>query len=163
MIDRLSGLLARGGEEDRQRMWMIYFAVSADLFSDGIMIGAGAAVAPSLALILALGQVLADLPEGYATVANFRDKNIPRRRRLLLSASFAVPVLGAAAASYLLLRPAPDGYQMFALAAVAGLLTVAAVEDMLEEAHQSDRDSKVSIIAFVSGFVLFTFVSAGLG
>lgn len=163
LIDRFSGMIARNGDESRQRMWMIYFAVCADLFSDGIMIGAGAAVAPSLALILALGQVLADLPEGYATVANFRGKQVPKTRRLLLSASFAIPVLGAAAASFALLRAAPENYQVFALAGVAGLLTVAAVEDMLEEAHESDRDSKVSIFAFIGGFVLFTFVSAGLG
>jgi ZIP family zinc transporter len=45
--------------DDRTSMWMIYVAVAVDLFSDGLMIGAGSAVATSLALVLALGQVLA--------------------------------------------------------------------------------------------------------
>jgi len=83
---------------------MIYVAVAVDLFSDGLMIGAGSAVATSLALVLALGQVLADVPEGFATIANFKDKEVPRRRRLIVGASFAVPVLLAATLAYVLLR-----------------------------------------------------------
>ncbi|WP_417791049.1 hypothetical protein [Stutzerimonas xanthomarina] len=116
-------------------MWMIFVAVSMDLFSDGLMIGTGSSVSTALALTLALEQVMADVPEGYATIANMKDKGIPRRRRLLLSASFALPVL----------------------------LTVAAVEDMLSEAHESAQDHRSSVLAFAGGFVLFTLVSAGLG
>lgn len=68
------------------------------------MIGAGSAVAAGLGLLLALGQVMADLPEGFATVANLKDKGVPRRKRLMLSAAFAVPVLLAASLAFLLLR-----------------------------------------------------------
>ena len=38
--------------------WGIYLGVAIDLFSDGIMIGAGSTVSVSLGLLLALGQVL---------------------------------------------------------------------------------------------------------
>lgn len=41
---------------------------------------------------------------------------------------------------------------MAALTFVAGLLTVAAVEDMLEEAHDARRDTRTSVLAFVAGF-----------
>ena len=51
---------------------------------------------------------------------------------------------------------------MAVLAFVAGLLTVAAVEDMLEEAHEARQDNRSSVVAFVAGFVLFTLVSVGL-
>ena len=51
---------------------------------------------------------------------------------------------------------------MAALVVVAGLLTLAAVEDMLQEAHESREDSKRSTLAFLVGFVLFTLVSVGL-
>jgi ZIP family zinc transporter len=44
-----------------------------------------------------------------------------------------------------------------------GLLTVAAVEDMITEAHESAKDAPGSVLAMIGGFVLFTFVSAGLG
>lgn len=49
-----------------------------------------------------------------------------------------------------------------ALTFTAGLLTVAAVEEMLSESHESGEDSHISIMAFVGGFVLFVLVSAGL-
>lgn len=148
--------------EERSRMWMIYAAVAVDLTSDGLMIGAGSAVSPSLALVLATGQVLADVPEGYATVANFRDKNVPRGERILFSASFFIYVVGAAFVSYFLLRNAPNTFKMAALVFVAGLLTVAAVEDMLKEAHDAREDTRWSVLAFIGGFALFTLVSAGL-
>lgn len=160
LVERLH---ADAGDGNRAGMWMVYFAVAVDLFSDGLMIGTGASVEAGLALVLALGQLLADVPEGYAAVANLRDKGIPRTRRLLLSAAFAMPVLVAAVAAYYLLRNQSDAAQMSGLVFVAGLLTVAAVEDMLGEAHESAGDVRSSVLAMVSGFVLFTFVSAGLG
>lgn len=153
-----------GGSNDqsgRTRMWMIYVAVAIDLSSDGLMLGTGTAVSASLGIVLALGQVLADVPEGYATIANFRDKGVPRVRRLLLSGSFAFFTVGAALLAYFLLRDVSGPVQLAALVFVAGLLTVAAVEDMLEEAHEAREDTRSSILAFVGGFALFTLVSAG--
>lgn len=152
----------RPSGEERSRMWMIYAAVAVDLTSDGLMIGTGSAVSSNLALVLAAGQVLADVPEGYATVANFRDKNVPRKRRILFSASFFVYAVGAALVSYFILREAPETLKTAALVFVAGLLTVAAVEDMLEEAHAAQEDTRRSVLAFIGGFALFTLVSAGL-
>lgn len=151
----------RGGR-GRTAMWMIYVAVAVDLSSDGLMLGSGAALSSSLAIALAAGQVLADMPEGYASIANFRDKGMPRRRRILMAASFIPFCTVAALLSYLLLRGAGEEPKMAALALAAGLLTVAAVEDMLEEAHKARRDTRASVLAFVGGFVLFIFVAVGL-
>src|SRR3546814_7483042 len=77
---------------------------------------------------------------------NFRDKGVPRSRRLLLSGSFFVYVIGAAFLSHFLLRNAPEVIKMATLVFVAGLLTVAAVEDMIEEAHEDREESKWSVI-----------------
>ena len=65
LADSLLGIVRRrmGTESKGGGPWLIYFAVAVDLVSDGIMIGAGATVAPHLALLLALGQVAADIPE----------------------------------------------------------------------------------------------------
>lgn len=57
LANRLSG-----GNKGSTQMWLIYAAVMVDLASDGIVIGSSGAVAFGLALKLALGQVLADLP-----------------------------------------------------------------------------------------------------
>lgn len=155
---------AQSGASAKNRgMWMIYIAVSIDLFSDGLLIGTGSAVAMSMAVVLALGQVLADFPEGYATIANMKDKGIPRLRRMALSTFFFVPVLGAALLAYFVLRDQSETLKMVALTVTAGLLTVAAVEDMLSEGHEAKADTKSSVLAFTGGYVVFTFVSAGLG
>lgn len=143
--------------------WMVYVAVATDLVGDGLLIGSGSAVSSSLALVLALGQVLADIPEGFAVNANFRNKGVGRARRLLISASFVIPVVGTALIAYFGLRGQAESLQMAALVFVAGLYTLAAVEDMLEEAHESNEDTQWSAISFLVGFALFLLVSGGLG
>lgn len=143
--------------------WMVYVAVASDLVGDGLLIGAGTAVSGQLGLILAIGQVLADVPEGFAVLANFRDKGVDRRRRLLLSASFSIPVVASAALAFFLLQDRADAVKMTALVFVAGLYILAAVEDMLDEAHESADDSRWSSLAFLLGFALFLVVSTGMG
>ena len=143
--------------------WMVYVAVATDLFGDGLLIGAGSAVSTQMGLLLALGQVLADIPEGFSVIANFRDKGVPRTRRILLSASFVLPVVGAAVLAWLVLRAQGEAVKMNALVFVAGLYTLAAVEDMLREAHQSAEDSRWSAVSFLAGFALFLVISGGLG
>ncbi len=158
-VERLQS--GRGGV-GRTGMWMVYIAVAIDLASDGLVLGAGSAVSLSLALVLASGQVLADVPEGYASIATFRSNGVPRSRRLWLSASFVTFCTVGATVAYFGLRGAPQSFQMAALVFVAGLLTLAAVEDILEEAHESREDTKGSMLALLAGFVLFTLVSVGL-
>ena len=152
----------RSGSGEGAGMWMTYIAVATDLFSDGLLIGSGSAMGSGLGLVLALGQMLADLPEGFAVIANFKSKGVPRSRRIWLAASFALPILVAAAASYLLLRGQSAAWQAGALVFTAGLLSVAVVEDLIVEAHNSAKDRRGTLLFFVAGFVLFTLVSAGL-
>jgi ZIP family zinc transporter len=142
---------------------MIYLAVATDLFGDGLLIGAGSSVAASLGLALAVGQVLADIPEGAASILTFQANGIGRRDRLLLSASFAVPALVGAALSYLTLRNQSGAAQMAALVGTAGLFSVAVFEDMIVEAHDASSDTRASTAALLVGFALFVLVSAGLG
>lgn len=162
LVSKLQGASDEKGASSTQGMWMVYIAVSVDLASDGLMIGTGSAVSPALALALALGQVLADLPEGYATIANMKEKGVPRSRRILLAASFAIPVVATASIAYFVLRNQSEVWQVGALAFTAGLLTLAAIEDMVSEAHESVEDTSWSLLAFTGGFVLFVLVSAGL-
>lgn len=101
---------------------MIYFGVAMDLFSDGIMIGAGSTVSFGLALLLALGQVVGDIPEGFAVIANFKDKGIPRAKRLIISASFAAPILLGASAGYWFVQRRPEIVKFALLTFTAGVL-----------------------------------------
>jgi zinc transporter, ZIP family len=92
-----------------------------------------------------------------------KDKGVARAQRLVLGLSFAVPALFAASLAYLLLRDQGESLQMAGIVFTAGLLAVAAVEDMMTEARASAADSRISVLAFVRGFVLFTLVAAGVG
>lgn len=151
---------AEGGSGSKAGAWVIYAAVAVDLFSDGLLIGTGSSLSFELALLLAIGQVTADVPEGFATIANFKDKGVPRARRLLLSISFVLPVLAGALVAYFLLRGRPEEIQLTALAFTAGLLLVAAVEEIIGEAHEVAPDTKASVLAIVGGFATFALVAS---
>lgn len=141
--------------------WMVYVAVLADLIGDGLLIGAGSAVSSQLALVLALGQVSADIPEGFSVLANFKDKGVKRRQRLWLSASFVIPVVGSALAAYFVLRDLPESVKFTAMVFVSGLYSLAAVKDMLGQAHESAVDTRWSSISFLGGYAFFLLVSGG--
>lgn len=119
-------------------------------------------MAVGLALKMALAQVLANLPEGYATASALQSNNVPRGRRILMMASFAIPVVGAAGLANLVLKDASDLWRFGTSVVVSGLLALAAIEDMLDEAHENGANAKPAAIAFVCGLALFVFVSAGL-
>ena len=109
-------------------------------------------------MLLALGQLLADFPEGYATFANLQARKVSRKTRFVLSAALVLPATIAALISFLVLRDMAEWVQTSALVAVAGILTIAAIEDMMGEAHESAEDRTGSILAFIGGFVLFSLV-----
>lgn len=81
-----------GKAQGNTASWAIFFGVAVDLFSDGLMIGTGSTIALSLGALLALGQVSADIPERFATIATFKRQGISRRTRQLLSASLFLPI-----------------------------------------------------------------------
>ncbi len=146
-------------EEASSGPWAIYAGVAIDLFSDGVMIGTGSNIALSLGLLLALGQVPADIPEGFATIATFKDQGIPRARRLLLAASFAVPILLGAALGFFGVRGRPEIVKLSLLAFTAGILLSVAVEEMIPEAHEAG-EPRFAPLALVSGFAIFALISA---
>jgi len=133
-----------------------------DLFSDGIMIGTGTVVSSSLALLLALGQVTADLPEGFAVIANFKSKGVPRAKRLLIGAAFTVPILLGATIGYWAVRGQPEIVKFTLLAFTGGVLTTVVVEEMVPEAHQGE-EARYASLALVGDFALFALVSAYFG
>ena len=153
---------AKLGEKGTAGGTAIFFAVSVDLFSDGILIGTGSTVAFSLAMLLALGQVTADIPEGFATIAAFRSAGASRSRRILLSAAFAIPVLVGAVIGYWGLRETADIYKYIVLAAAGGILLTASIEEMIVEAHETE-DTPMTTLSLVIGFALFAFIAVYFG
>lgn len=151
-----------GASEESAGPLAIYSGVSIDLFSDGVMIGTGTVINPALGLLLALGQVPADVPEGFAAVATLRRANVSRRSRLLLSLSFAIPILVGATLGYFAFREAPELLTLSVLAVTGGALTSVVVEEMLTEAHEGDT-SRLGPIFLTAGFAVFALISVYIG
>ena len=161
-IQRLNDRYGDAGEAGGAGPWVIFFGVSVDLFSDGVMVGTGSTVAVGLGLLLALGQVPSDVPEGFATIANFRRAGVPRSRRLLLSAAFAVPIFLGATLGYWVMRDAPELHKLLLLTFTAGVLSTLVVEELVPEAAEEIPESPLSSLSFVGGFALFALLSAYL-
>lgn len=165
LVDSLINVAAaRRGEagENSGGPWAIYFAVAVDLFTDGVLIGTGSTISLGLAFLLALGQVSADVPEGFATMANFKRLAFPRVKRLLVAASFTIPVLLGATLGYWIVRGQPEIFKLALLAFTAGVLVTGAVEEIVPEAHR-EGDARVAALVLVGGFALFTLLSVYLG
>jgi ZIP family zinc transporter len=167
-IDKMIDLVQHrfGGGEGNAGPWMIYAGVSIDLFSDGLMIGTGATLSLGLGLLLGLGQVPADFPEGFATLATLRDRVASRMRRLLIAASFVLPIFLGTTVGYFTMRGQPEWIQLSLLAFTGGILLSISVEEMVTQAHEAtaggERDPWEGLI-LVAGFGLFALLSAYLG
>lgn len=154
-----------GGGAEGDSTWMIYLGVSADLFSDGVLIGAGSTVATTFGLLLALAQTPADVPEGFASLAAMKRFEKHRSRRLWLSAAFAIPIVLGATLGYWLMRDQPDFVKFALISFTAGILTTVAVEEMVLTAHNMPGryragEDPLEGLALVSGFGLFALLSA---
>lgn len=148
-----------GGETG---LWAVYAAVATDLLIDGLTTGAGSAVSGSLGLLLALSQVAANLPGGFAVTANFRRSGVPRAKRLAAAAAYPLTPVAGAAAGFLLLRGAGDVTMALALSFFAGLLLLATIEEIVPEADKPGAPLRISSPAFAAGFILLMLMSAYL-
>ncbi|RPF28023.1 ZIP family metal transporter [Georgenia muralis] len=165
-LDRAVGVVrarlgGRTGDKG-SRALTIFSGVSLDLFSDGVMIGTGTLLNPALGLLLAIGQVPADLPEGFAAIATMRRAGIPRRRRILAAVAFTIPIMLGATIGYFALRGAPEIVTLSVLALTGGALTAVVVEEMLTEAHEGDT-SQLGPIFLTAGFAMFAAISVYVG
>lgn len=136
--------------------------MGADLLSDGIMIGTGTVVASALGLVLALGQIPADIPEGFAAIATFKDAGVPRAKRLMFAAGFAIPIFLGVTIGYWLVRGRGELLQASLLAFTGGVLTTVVVEEIVPEAHR-EGGARLAALVMVGGFALFALISAYVG
>lgn len=115
--------------------------------------------------MLAIAQVPADLPEGFASIASFRRTGTPRRTRLALSATFALPILIGATIGFFAMRDAPDLYRLVLLTFTAGILTTLVIEELVPEAHEAleQEQERLAPLVFSAGFALFALLSTYLG
>lgn len=156
-------LCRRMGGQAGAGAWMVFVAVGADVFADGLMTGMGGAISISVGLLLGLSQVIANVPGGFAAAANLRHDGVPRVRRLLMTGLILAPVLVGASGGYLLLRGRGEAVQNAGLAFVVGVLLLATVEDVIPQGDEPQPKRIRSTAAFASGFAGFALLAAYLG
>ncbi|HMQ05587.1 MAG TPA: ZIP family metal transporter [Pyrinomonadaceae bacterium] len=164
-IDAILGVVQKrigSPEADSAGAWAIFFGVAVDLFSDGVIIGTASTIDFKMGLLLALAQVPADIPEGFATIANFKAQGVARGRRLLLGGLFTVPILVGTTVGYWAVREQPEIYKLALLAFTAGILLTVAIEEMIPEAHKGG-DARWATGFLVGGFALFALLATYFG
>ena len=106
-------------------------------------------------------RVVAHIPEGFVTNAEFNSQNMPRKLRFWLLAAFLIPVWLGATLGYWGLRGQGDLLKLIVLAFTTGTLMVAIVEEILPEAHQT-QDTNLSSLTFIGSFALSMLFSSYL-
>lgn len=154
-------LRVRAGKEAHgSGPWTMYASVSIDLISDGLMLGIAYTVSSHLVWVVAIGQTLADIPQGLATMALFQER-ASRKRRILLAVLLTVPLYIGAIAGYFVLRGRSPVIQYALLAATAGFLTTLSVEEVIPQA-QEGAESHATAAIFVLSFAGFVALSSYL-
>lgn len=161
-IDKLINFVqGRLGTDQSTAAWAIFFGVAIDSFTDGLMIGAGSLINIQLGLFVALGVVSADIPEGFATIAAFKEKGIKRKMRILLNLLASLPVLLGATAGYFLVKGQPVIVEYVILAFAAGVLLTITAEEIIPESHRNG-EARLAALVLILGFALFTLISTYL-
>lgn len=144
-------------------VWMAHAAIVTDLAIDGLITGAGTGIAAGLGLLLALSQLVANIPGGFASAANFRNSGVDRGRRVLIALLVPLPVFGAASLGFWLLQDAASSVQHAALAVMVGVLLLMTVEDVLPQGDEPEPARWISTSSFAGGFAVFAFLSSYVG
>jgi ZIP family zinc transporter len=141
--------------------WVIFLSMAIDLFGDGLMIGTSLTIAPHLGIVLTSARVVAHIPEGFVTNAEFKSQKLPRTERFLLLIALIIPMWLGTTLGYWGLRRQADLPKLIVLAFTTGILITAIVEEILPEAHQT-QDTNGSTLMFIGSFALSMLFSSAL-
>lgn len=132
---------------------MVVVATAVDLATDGLMTGAGSSVAARLGLLLAASQVVGNVPNGFAALANLRNK---ASRRMKFAILLGLPLVAVVTAGFgfAALRHAGANVQAAALAFMTGVLLLSTVEDTVPQGDEPSPRRRYSSLAFAGGFAL---------
>lgn len=114
----------------------------------------GLALHVAVGVLLAIARVIAHIPLGFATLAEFKRHKTSRSLRLGLIISFIVPMLVGAILSYWVLRGQVEIFKLAILAFTTGILITAVVEEIIPEAHKT-QDIPLSNLFFIGSFAAF--------
>jgi len=105
--------------------------------------------------------VSADILEGFATIAAFKERGIKRAMRILLNILASLPVLLGATLGYFLVKGQPVIVEYAILAFTAGVLLTITAEEIIPESHRNG-EARLAALVLLLGFALFTLISTYL-
>jgi ZIP family zinc transporter len=153
----------RNKSEKQSSAWVIFLAVGVDLFSDGLMVGTSSTIAFSLALMVAVGHILANIPTGMAAISSFKQSKTSALFRQMVSASLIFPPVIGATLGYWVVVGQPEVLKFMLLAFTAGILTTLVVENMVPEASEHEKENYQETLCFVGGFAFIALLGTYLG
>ncbi|MBG59481.1 MAG: hypothetical protein CMJ16_03385 [Peredibacter sp.] len=140
---------------DQQSSYRVFSAVIADLFSDGITIGASSSVSSDFAILVVVGLIIGDFPEGFVNMSIFKEQGLSKKKRYLMALSLILPVTIGALGTYWIAKDASQTVKYSFLAFTVGLYLRAAVEDMIKKGHSKGGESVWQQAFFIFGFVAY--------
>ena len=122
------------GQRARTRGTVAFWGLFFHSLLDGVIIGVGFEVDPSLGIVAALGIILHELPEGITTFSILID-SIGRKKALAMSTAVALATPLGAASGILGLDALPGHVLGMLIAAAAGSFLYIAASDLIPETH----------------------------
>lgn len=127
--------------------------VAVDLLMDGILVGLGASIGFTEALILTIALTIEVLFLGVSLAASLRQSGLSAGRSVTVVAGVAAMMAIGAVGGAILLGGASPAVMAVALAFGAAALLYLAVEELIVEAHEQ-ADTPLLTSLFFVGFIL---------
>jgi zinc transporter, ZIP family len=126
-----------------------------DLFIDGLLVGAGAAVSKSTAVIITIALTIEVLFLSLAIALRLRDSGASKVKSVAIAAGLNLLIAAGAVLGALVLSGAGDAVLGLVLAFAAAALLWLVVEELLVEAHETEDRSWMAAMFFVGFVALF--------
>ncbi len=126
-----------------------------DLFIDGLLVGAGAVVSTSTAVLVTIALTLEVLFLGVATSLQLTTAGVARTRAALITSSLTVLIGIGALLGALVLPHAGSGTLTVVLALAAAALLWLVVEELLVEAHETPHRPWMAVMFFVGFLTIY--------
>ncbi|MBU1197834.1 ZIP family metal transporter [Candidatus Micrarchaeota archaeon] len=124
---------------------------------DGVAIGAGFEISPSIGFITTLAVILHEFPEGISTLSVLFNSKMERGKAILYTMIVAVATPVGAVLTFFFLKGIGTDFLGMLIAFSAGSFLYIASADLIPETHL--RPNKLNAVVLLSGVVLIYFIS----
>lgn len=135
--------------------------VAIDLLIDGVLVGLGAQLGSTQALILTIALTLEILFLSLSLAAELNDRGLTARQASLICTGLGLTTAVGAVASAALLNGVGPAVLAFVLAFGAAALLYLAVEELLVEAHEQTETALLGAMFFAGFLVIYVLAELG--